>query len=100
AYSTLAPGQWIDCRGITFTGQVLCHRALSGLAKITYDSACKFTGTTVGSAPSDCLDVTGAAFTQHLFARGATMTNPGGRGIHSVGGTHHCAFDGLLIENM
>lgn len=100
AYAALAPGGWIECRGITFTGTVKCQRALSGLAKITYDSECKFTGNnTIGSAPTDTLEVTGAAFTQHLAAPGVTMTNPGGRGIHAVGGLHHCAFDGFHIKD-
>jgi hypothetical protein len=100
AYTNMRPGDWIDCRGIIFTGQVNCRRGLGALAKITYDSGCKFTGTAIGSQPSSCLEVTGAGFTQHLFARGATMTNPGGNGIHCQGGMHHCALDGPLIENM
>jgi hypothetical protein len=95
----MRPGDWIDCRGIVFTGQVVCHRALSALAKITYDSQCKLTGTAIGAQASSALDVTGAAFTQHIFSPGALITNPGGNGIHSVGGTHHCAFDGVTIRD-
>lgn len=100
AYGKLQPGQWIDCRGITFQGEIKAHRALSALAKITYDAACKFVGnSTIGSAPTSALDVTGAAFTQHLFAKGASITNPGGNGIHAVGGTHHCTFDGVYVHD-
>lgn len=93
-------GYWYDVQGVTVHGTVTATHALSSWCKFTYDAACKFTGSSVGSAPVPILEVRGAAFTQHIAAPGVLFTNPGGNGIHSQGGTNHCVFDGFKATDM
>lgn len=53
AIADLTAGDWVDCQGIHFTGQIHYALSVADWAKITYDSACSFTGqTTQAKAPA------------------------------------------------
>lgn len=94
------PGYWYDVQSVSVPGRVDARHALSAWCKFTYDAGCKFTGSAVGSDPIPVMEVTGAAFQQHIWAEGCIMTNRGGNGIHSQGATHHCVFDGAMAQDM
>jgi hypothetical protein len=99
AISTLAPGDWIDCQGILFSGETIYKKpALTGLARITYDSHCAFTGTPIGSRlPS--VWIRNCVYLQFVFDPACTIKNPtGGQGIR-VDGLTHGAVDGFRIQN-
>lgn len=98
ALSVLAAGDWIDCQGIVFTGETIYKKQLNGLARITYDKNCAFTGTAMGSRlPS--LWVANCAYLQFVFDPGTVITNPqGGAGIR-VDGLNHGAVTGFVIRD-
>jgi hypothetical protein len=45
-FANLQPGDWLEAKGVRFTGQVVLRKSLSGWAKVTLDSDCTVTGVT------------------------------------------------------
>jgi hypothetical protein len=97
ALANLQAGDWVDCQGITFTGQVTFSNQLSAYAKFTFDAACSFTGSG-GTDSNAAIWMPKPAYLQLLF-NGCEITNPTGlQGIRMHGGSH-IVIDGFLIHD-
>jgi PKD repeat protein len=93
AIAAIRAGDWIDCQGIHFTGQVNYRFSLSDWAKITYDSACSFTGAT--SQTPNVRSIYMPQVDHGIFLFDCDVTNPLGDAGILVNRCNHFVIDFL-----
>jgi hypothetical protein len=90
AVKGIKAGDWIDCQGIKFTGTVNYAITLPGWAKLTFDSACSFTGAT-SQSQNEAIYMKAAQ--NVIFQLACDVTNKlGGTGV-LVYRCNHMVFD-------
>lgn len=96
AITDLRAKDWVDCQGIAFSGQVNYKKSLTGWAKITYNSACSFTGVPSGNFPA--IYINPANYIMFLISCPVTNRN-GGAGV-LVHKANHFVLDFSTVHDV
>jgi hypothetical protein len=84
AWDGLRPGEEIDVHGVTFSGEAVFRKQLSGWAEVHFDSGTRFTG-----VPGDNLPAVWINRSTNIRFYGGNLTNPnGGSGIVIYDSSH------------
>lgn len=77
AWNRLRPGDEIDARAVTFSGEAVFSKRLTGWAEVHFDAGTRFVGTSGENLPAAWINRS-----QHIRFYGGNLTNPaGGPGI-------------------
>lgn len=105
AWASIRPGEEIDVRGVTFAGEAVFQKRLSGWAEVHFGRGTRFVGTPGMNAPAAWIHDS-----SHIRFYGGTLTNPsGGTGITIYDssyvtwwnfGIHDTANTGLLVQGI
>lgn len=105
AWSTIQPGDEIDVKDVTFTGEAVFKKQLPDWAEVHFDSGTSFAGTPGSNLPAAWIDAV-----QHIRFYGGDLTNPlGGTGATVYDSSyftwwgftiHDTANTGLLVQGI
>ena len=105
AWASIRPGDEIDVRGVTFSGEAMFHKQLAGWAEVHFGRGTRFVGTPAVNLPAVWIHDS-----SHIRFYGGTVTNSsGGTGLTIYDssyvtwwgfGIHDTANTGLLVQGI